>query len=99
IGMVARRDPTKDHEGMLRAAAEVASRRSGLVFVFAGKGVSQADSTLVRLGEDVHARVHLIDKCDDPAGLNAALDIAVLSSVSEGFPNVLIEAMAAGVPC
>lgn len=100
IGMVARRDPMKDHEGMLRAAAEAARHHQNLAFVLAGRGITRADPTLVQLADAVGAPVHLIGECDDPAGLNAALDIAVLSSAfGEGFPNVVAEAMVAGVPC
>lgn len=100
VGMVARRDPMKDHEGMLRAAANAARDQPGLAFVLAGNGVTQADPMLARLADDVRAPVHLIGECDDPASLNAALDIAVLSSAfGEGFPNVVAEAMAAAVPC
>jgi len=55
---------------------------------------------LTRLADDVGAPVHLIEECDDPVGLNAAPDIAVLSSAfGEGFANVVAEAMASGVPC
>jgi len=100
IGMVARRDPMKDHEGLLRAAADAALRQPHLEFVLAGRGVTQDDQGLVGLVASVAAPVHLIGECDDPAGLNAALDIAVLSSAyGEGFPNVVAEAMATGVPC
>lgn len=100
VGMIARRDPMKDHEGMLQAAAEAARSRAGLVFVLAGRGITRNDATLARLADAVGAPVHLIDECDDPGGLNAALDIAVLSSAfGEGFPNVVAEAMATAVPC
>jgi len=100
VGMVARRDPMKDHTNILRAAAEAARLRPGIVFVFAGRGVSRSDPELAQLADDVSVPVHLIGECDDPAGLNAALDVAVLSSAfGEGFPNVVAEAMAAGVPC
>ncbi|MGH7225795.1 MAG: glycosyltransferase, partial [Gemmataceae bacterium] len=100
IGMVARRDPMKDHEGMLRAAAEAARRHQNLAFVLAGRGITRADPTLARFADIVGAPVHLVGECDDSAGLNAALDSAVLSSAfGEGFPNVVAEAMATGVPC
>ncbi|HYL33491.1 MAG TPA: glycosyltransferase [Stellaceae bacterium] len=100
VGMVARRDPMKDHEGMLHAAAAAARHQPNLEFVFAGRGVTQNDQDLASLAASVGAPVHLIGECDDPAGLNAALDIAVLSSAyGEGFPNVVAEAMAVGVPC
>jgi glycosyltransferase involved in cell wall biosynthesis len=100
VGMVARRDPMKDHEGMLRAAANAARDQAGLAFVLAGSGVTRADPVLARLADDVGAPVHLIGERDDTAGLNAALDIAVLSSAfGEGFPNVVAEAMATAVPC
>ncbi len=100
VGMMARRDPMKDHEGMLRAAAEAARRRRGLAFVLAGRGVIRSDRALAQLAEAVEAPVHLINECDDPAGLCAAFDIAVLSSAfGEGFPNVVVEAMATAVPC
>jgi glycosyltransferase involved in cell wall biosynthesis len=100
VGMVARRDPMKDHEGMLQAAAEATRRRPGLVFVLAGRGVSRDNRVLAKLADAVNAPVHLLGECDDPAGLDAAMDIAVLpSAFGEGFPNVIAEAMAAGVPC
>lgn len=100
IGCVARRDPMKNHEGFLSAAAEAARRRPDLAFVLAGRGVTRADAVLAHLADRVTAPVHMIGQCDDPAGLTAALDIAILpSAFGEGFPSVVAEAMAAGVPC
>lgn len=100
VGMAARHDPMKDHENMLRAAAKAARGQSDLAFVLAGRGVSRNDPRLAQLADSVGVPVHLIDECDDLPGLNAALDIGVLSSAfGEGFPNVVAEIMATGVPC
>ena len=99
VGMVARRNPSKHHENLLRAAAELAGQHAGLAFVFAGRGVSRSDGVLTQLADKVHTPVHLIGECGDVAGLTAALDISVLASAGEGFPNVVAEAMATGVPC
>lgn len=100
VGMVARRDPMKDHETMLAAAAVAARAYPPIAFVLAGSGVSRSDPELARLAAAVAAPVHLSGECADVPALMAALDIAVLSSAfGEGFPNVVAEAMAVGVPC
>jgi glycosyltransferase involved in cell wall biosynthesis len=99
IGMLARRDPLKDHEGFLRAARIVVAQRPNVAFVLAGSGVDRSDPVLARLAEHVGAPVHLLGLCSEPHALMAAWDLAVLASFSEGFPNAVAEAMACGVPC
>lgn len=101
VGMLARHHQVKDHGTFLRAAELVARRGLPVHFVLAGKEVTAANSVLRRTIEasSLGPRVSLLGERRDTARLTAALDVACLSSVAEGFPNALGEAMACGVPC
>lgn len=101
IGMVARWDPMKDHPTFIEAAARVASRRPRVHFVLAGRQIDRANASLCRAlaARGLTRRVHLLGERDDSQRVIAALDVLTLTSTSEGFPNVLGEAMAHGVPC
>lgn len=95
VGMVARVDAMKDHATFLAAAALVAAHRPDVAFVLAGRGTES-----LALPAGLVGRLHALGERDDVAAILAALDLAILSSAfGEGFPNVLGEAMACGVPC
>ena len=102
VGQVARFHRMKNHFGFLRAAAIVAAAAPGTAFVLAGKGVDSGNrelmQTVASLG--LHGRVHLLGSVDDVPTLMAGLDVLCSPSTwGEGFPNVLGEALASGVPC
>ena len=102
IGLIARYHPMKDHRTFLRAAALVSQSHPHVRFVMAGGGVDEANPELASLITEsgMGARAHAVGPRDDVHLLTAALDIQVSSSSSgEGFPNVIGEAMASGVPC
>lgn len=101
IGMVARFDPTKDHATMLRAAARVTRSHPDAHFILCGAGVESDNTPFAALLYDGPAasNVHLMGVRRDIARIDAALDVAVLSSRSEALPLSIGEAMASGVPC
>lgn len=102
IGIVARLDPMKDYPTFLKAASLLAKERDDVRFVCVGDGPEPYKSELKRLAQALKLEDKLIwagSRDDMPAVYNA-LDIASSSSsYGEGFPNVVGEAMACGVPC
>jgi len=101
IGLVGRLDPIKDHATFLRAAALVTAQCPLVKFVCIGGGDSAYKDSLAALSEelDLSARVVWAGECDDMPSVYNALDVACLTSLAEGCPNVLLEAMACSVPC
>jgi len=102
VGMVARFDPQKDHLTFIRAAGTIARSKSSVRFLLCGLGTDSENSLLGEWidREGLRERIHLLGYRSDLPAIFSALDIMCLSSsCGEGFPNVLGEAMACGVPC
>lgn len=102
VGLVARIDPMKDHESFLRAAARVAEALPDTRFVCVGGEASADRARLEALADTLGVSSRLLWVGDvDPVGMPAvynALDMLVLSSIAESFPNAVGEAMSCGVP-
>lgn len=101
VGHVARFDPVKDHPTFLRAAASLAGRRDDVRFVIVGDGPPSLRARLVGLSRELELEERLIwagVRADMPAVYNA-LDVLCSTSVREGGPLVIAEAMACGIPC
>jgi len=102
IGLVARYHPMKDHANFLTATSLLAKQDPTAHFLLVGPNVDASNQELsakiATLG--LQERVHLLGERRDIPRINAALDIASTTSCwGEGFPNVIGEAMACGVPC
>lgn len=92
--------PQKDHETLMRAFSHAFSEIDEAMLLIAGRKTPLADSLAslaVALGVDEKVRF-LGDRSDIP-DMFAACDAFVLSSVYEGHPLALMEAMSAGLPC
>ncbi|MDR5730479.1 MAG: glycosyltransferase [Terriglobia bacterium] len=101
IGMVARFDPLKGHKIFIDAAASVARTIPNAHFVIIGRECTNENAELFKWidGHGLGERVLLCGQRNDVSECLAALDIACLPSIAEGFPNALGEAMAAAKAC
>jgi glycosyltransferase involved in cell wall biosynthesis len=98
IGIVARLSPVKDHATLLAALPPLLAERPDLHLLIVGEGplrpVLEAQAAALSFG----SRIHFAGQQHRLPNPHALLDISVLSSRTEGFPNAIIEAMAAGRP-
>ena len=95
VGIVARLAPVKNHGLLLRAVAKLGPN---VHLAIVGGGPSR--DALVALAQEcgISSRVHFIGEIHGPMNLHNFFDVTVLCSLSEGFPNSIIEALAAARP-
>ncbi|CAN5658145.1 glycosyltransferase [soil metagenome] len=101
IGLIARFDPQKDHRSFLAAAALLRVRWPDARFLLCGDGLDKENDVLhgwIR-AHRLDDRVLLLGRRADVNRIMASLDVATSASYQEGFPNVIGEAMATGLPC
>lgn len=101
IGLVGRLDPMKGHAVFLRAAAGLVQGGQPVHFVCVGDGSAGFSNQLRRLcaALGIAAKVDWRAAQGDAAAVFNALDVCTSASLSEGFSNVIGEAMACEVPC
>lgn len=98
VGIVANFSPVKDHDLFIRTAQELLRRRADVHFLMVGTG-----PLMKSIEHDL--RVRGLSDCftcaasiAEIADLYALMDVSVLCSKVEGFPNAVIESMAAAKP-
>jgi glycosyltransferase involved in cell wall biosynthesis len=101
VGWVARDDAKKDPGNFIAAARATHALFPDARFLMLGRGLEAPDSPCRALARDAGLEdvVHFRGETNDPAAWIATLDVLVSSSYTEGFPNVIGEAMACEVPC
>lgn len=102
VGLVGRYDPQKDHLSFIRAASIVTQRFPDMIFVLAGKNVDMNNSEIIYLIKEMKLNNNfrlLGERSDIPDIMNAMNVYCSSSAFGEGFPNVVGEAMACGLPC
>jgi glycosyltransferase involved in cell wall biosynthesis len=101
IGLVGRLDLMKDHPVFIQSIAAVIKKQTRLMAICIGDGDEhyrdQLKEQAMVLGVDQYI-IWERGRTDIPDCMNA-FDVFVSSSYGEGFPNVIGEAMACGIPC
>jgi glycosyltransferase involved in cell wall biosynthesis len=101
IGILGRFHPVKDHQNFVRAAGLLAARYPNVRFMMVGRELDADNRELAAwIGQTGHeSRFALLGERSDVPAYLSAMDVFCLSSRTEGFPNVVGEAMAMGLPC
>ncbi len=100
VGTVGRFDPLKDFNNFIQAANLVLKDHKNVKFMMIGKGLD-------RKNDELNSWIHNTEYPNNfillgernPHDFFTAMDLFCLSSKSEGFPNVVAEAMAMQIPC
>ncbi|WP_323751989.1 glycosyltransferase family 4 protein [Marinobacter sp.] len=101
LGMVGRYHPQKDHKNLLESLVLLNKWGYSIRCALVGTGLTAENQELRRMISKMGLDNTVLlsgPRRDIPDFMNA-LDAHVLSSFSEGFPNVVAEAMACGIPC
>jgi glycosyltransferase involved in cell wall biosynthesis len=98
IGAVGRLSPEKGFDLLVKAAANLIAAGLEIEVWIAGDGDARADLERQIAELKLNDRVKLLGFVGDTISLYQALDVFVLSSLREGLPNVVLEALAMRVP-
>lgn len=101
LGAAGRFHPQKDYATLFSAAALTLQTHPEAHFIAAGRGLSRDSSAVASLADAIGLdldRIELRGEVSDISSFYREIDAFVLSSRTEGFPNVVAEAMSYGKP-
>lgn len=101
IGNIGRYDVAKGHSYLSEAFGRVIALRPSARLVLIGRGVDTRNAEL-KAQFQKHGcleRVMMLGEQEEIETWHPAFDLYCSSSICEGFPNALSEAMACGIPC
>jgi len=100
IGFAGRYHKAKGYPYLFEAMGLL--KNKNIIFKIAGGGASLDNPEVKALFERHqldHKKVQLLDQISDMPAFYQSIDAFLMTSITEGFPNVLVEAMASGLPC
>lgn len=98
VGTVGRLDPAKDHRTLVAAFRTIVSAFPEAVLVIIGEGPQRPELESYVKQHGLGESVRFLGERFDVPSLLPGMDVFVLSSVNEGLPLALLEAMACARP-
>lgn len=95
---VGRLIPLKRNEDLIDAFSEIQRDNPALELIFVGDGILKKELIDYCKQLSIHNKVHFLGNVSNPFYYLNRSDLFVMTSEIEGFPNVLVEAMACGLP-
>lgn len=100
VGFAGRYHPAKGYQYLFETISLL--KDYPIVFKIAGRGANLTTSEIANYFQKYELdekKVILLDQITDMPEFYTSIDLFLMTSITEGFPNVLVEAMASGVPC
>ncbi|MFX0207099.1 MAG: glycosyltransferase [Candidatus Hodarchaeota archaeon] len=98
VCMIGNLRPIKGHEYFLQAASSILSDFREVQFMIVGEGPLLEDLEKLTNKLGLHQKVLFLGKTNDIREILSVTDVSVLSSLSEGFSNTILESMSMGKP-
>lgn len=100
VAFIGRYDIQKGVDNFIEIAKKISLEMEAVRFVLIGAGCHPDNTELVTLLQDaaILQKTYLMGPSKDIVELMSGIDIVVIPSRGEGFPNVLAEAMSCSVP-
>ena len=102
IGHVGRYSKMKDHDNLLNSLKILKLKKLKFICVLVGPNIDKKNKSLIQKVKEnkLEKYVRLLGETNDISLVMNGIDICLLTSKdSEGFPNVLAEAMSCKTPC
>ncbi|MFR6449353.1 MAG: glycosyltransferase family 4 protein, partial [Peptoniphilus grossensis] len=98
VGIAARLDKVKDHETFIKACKETLEINPDIIFLIAGDGDEKKKLEEMAKSFGIEKNIYFLGFVRDKYSFFNAIDINVLTSISESFPYVILEAAMLAVP-
>ena len=93
LGMLSRKNFIKDHKTLINAFLELSKKRKNIRLILKGSGLNELEIPSL-----IKNKINILDASTSVEKFYSMIDIHILSSFGESFPNVVAESMIRKIP-